>query len=295
MFKGSNVALVTPFKDNKLDEETYIKLINFHLENGTNGLVPAGTTGESPTLSHDEHEKVIELCINEAKGKIPVIAGTGSNSTEEAISLTKHAEKAGADGVLVVTPYYNKPTQEGLYQHYKSINDNTSLPIIIYNIPGRCVIDMSVDTMARLFELKNIAGVKDATGDLNRLDQTIKKLGTEFIQLTGEDGLAFEFNKRGGVGIISVTANIAPKLCSNMQKFSKSNSDKEVKESERIDALPQPVHKALFIESNPSPVKYAAKLLGLCDDAVRLPLVKIMDQTKIEVKKSLVSAKLLNE
>jgi len=295
MFKGSNVALVTPFKDNKLDEETYIKLINFHLENGTNGLVPAGTTGESPTLSHDEHEKVIELCINEAKGKIPVIAGTGSNSTEEAISLTKHAEKAGADGVLVVTPYYNKPTQEGLYQHYKSINDNTSLPIIIYNIPGRCVIDMSVDTMARLFELKNIAGVKDATGDLNRLDQTIKKLGTEFIQLTGEDGLAFEFNKRGGVGIISVTANIAPKLCSDMQKFSKSNTDNEMKEAERIDALLQPVHKALFIESNPSPVKYAAKLLGLCDDAVRLPLVKIMDQTKTEVKKSLISANLLNE
>ncbi len=295
MFKGSNVALVTPFKDNKLDEETYIKLINFHLENGTNGLVPAGTTGESPTLSHTEHEKVIELCINEAKGKIPVIAGTGSNSTEEAIALTKHAEKAGADGVLVVTPYYNKPTQEGLYQHYKTINDNTNLPIIIYNIPGRCVIDMSVDTMARLFELKNIAGVKDATGDLNRLDQTIEKLGPEFIQLTGEDGLAFEFNKRGGVGIISVTANIAPKLCSDMQKFSKSISDNEMKEAERIDALLQPVHKALFIESNPSPVKYAAKLLGLCDDAVRLPLVKIMDQTKTEVKKSLISANLLNE
>jgi len=295
MFKGSNVALVTPFKDNKLDEETYIKLINFHLENGTNGLVPAGTTGESPTLSHAEHEKVIELCINETKGKIPVIAGTGSNSTEEAVALTKHAEKAGADGVLVVTPYYNKPTQEGLYQHYKTINDNTNLPIIIYNIPGRCVIDMSVDTMARLFELKNIAGVKDATGDLNRLDQTIKKLGPKFIQLTGEDGLAFEFNKRGGVGVISVTANIAPKLCSDMQKFSKSNSDNEKKEAERIDALLQPVHKALFIESNPSPVKYAAKLLGLCDDAVRLPLVKIMDKTKTEVKKSLVSAKLLNE
>ena len=167
MFKGSNVALITPFKNNELDEETYIKLINFHLENGTNGLVPAGTTGESPTLSHSEHEKVIELCINESSGKIPVIAGTGSNSTEEAISLTKHAEKAGADGALIVTPYYNKPTQEGLYQHYKAINDNTGLPIIIYNIPGRCVIDMSVDTMARLFELKNIAGVKDATGDLN--------------------------------------------------------------------------------------------------------------------------------
>jgi len=295
MFKGSNVALVTPFKNNKLDEENYIKLINFHLENGTNGLVPAGTTGESPTLSHTEHNKVIELCINEAKGKIPVIAGTGSNSTEEAVALTKHAEKAGADGALIVTPYYNKPTQEGLYQHYKTINDNTNLPIIIYNIPGRCVIDMTVDTMARLFELKNIAGVKDATGDLNRLDQTIKKLGPEFIQLTGEDGLAFEFNKRGGVGIISVTANIAPKLCSDMQKFSKSDSDNEMKEAERIDALLQPVHKSLFIESNPSPVKYAAKLLGLCDDAVRLPLVKIMDETKLKVKNSLVSAKLLNE
>ena len=186
MFKGSNVALITPFKDNVLDIDSYIKLINFHIENGTNGLVPAGTTGESPTLNHDEHEKVIEICIKEAGGKVPVIAGTGSNSTEEAISLTKHAEKAGADGVLIVTPYYNKPTQEGLYHHYKAINDNTSLPIIIYNIPSRCVIDMSVETMARLFELKNIAGVKDATGDLNRLDQTIKKLGPEFIQLTGE-------------------------------------------------------------------------------------------------------------
>ena len=295
MFKGSNVALVTPFKNNELDEETYIKLINFHLENGTNGLVPAGTTGESPTLSHSEHEKVIELCIKESKGKIPVIAGTGSNSTDEAISLTKHAEKAGADGALVVTPYYNKPTQEGLYQHYKSINDNTSLPIIIYNIPGRCVIDMSVDTMSRLFELKNIVGVKDATGDLNRLDQTIKKLGPEFIQLTGEDGLAFQFNKRGGVGCISVTANIAPKLCSEMQKFSKSKSDNEIKEAERIDALLQPVHKSLFAESNPCPVKYAAKLLGLCDDAVRLPLVKITDETKLKVKNSLISAKLLNE
>lgn len=295
MFKGSNVALVTPFKDNKLDEESYIKLINLHLENDTNGLVPAGTTGESPTLSHSEHEKVIELCIKEANGKIPVIAGTGSNSTDEAISLTKHAENAGADGALVVTPYYNKPTQEGLYQHYKAINDNTSLPIIIYNIPGRCVIDMSVDTMARLFELKNIVGVKDATGDLNRLDQTIKKLGPEFIQLTGEDGLAFKFNQRGGVGIISVTANIAPKLCADMQKFSKSKSDNELKEAERIDAMLQPVHKALFIESNPGPVKYAAKLLGFCDDAMRLPLVRITDDTKLKVKNSLISAKLLNE
>ena len=295
MFKGSNVALVTPFKDDKLDEDTYIKLINFHLDNRTNGLVPAGTTGESPTLSHKEHERVIELCINEAKGKIPVIAGTGSNSTEEAISLTKHAEQAGANGALVVTPYYNKPTQEGLYQHYKALNDNCGIPIIIYNIPGRSVVDMSVDTMARLFELKNIVGVKDATGDLNRVDQQKSKMGEEFIQLTGEDGNALEFNKRGGVGCISVTANVAPILCSNMQKFSKSNLENEIKEAERIDALLQPLHKSLFIESNPSPVKYAAKLLGLCDDAVRLPLVKVMDITKREVKKSLISANLINE
>jgi len=293
MFKGSNVALVTPFKNNKLDEETYISLIHYHLKNGTSGLVPAGTTGESPTLNHDEHQKVIEICIREAKGKIPVIAGTGSNSTEEAVALTKHAEKAGADGVLVVTPYYNKPTQEGLYQHYKSINDNTNLPIIIYNIPSRCVIDMSVDTMARLFELKNIVGVKDATGDLNRLDQTTKKLGTDFIQLTGEDGLAFEFNKRGGVGIISVTGNIAPKLCSDMQKYSKSKSDNELKEAERIDQMLQPLHKSLFIESNPAPVKYAASLLNLCSEDVRLPLVKITNETKKKVKSAMEHANLI--
>ena len=293
MFKGSNVALITPFKNNKLDEEAYISLIHFHLKNGTSGLVPAGTTGESPTLNHDEHQKVIEICIRETKGKIPVIAGTGSNSTEEAVALTKHAEKAGADAVFGVTPYYNKPTQEGLYHHYKSINDNTNLPIIIYNIPSRCVIDMSVDTMARLFELKNITGVKDATGDLNRLDQTIKKLGPEFIQLTGEDGLALEFNKRGGVGIISVTGNIAPKLCSDMQKYSKSKSDNEIKEAERIDQILQPLHKSLFIESNPAPVKYAAKLLGLCSDEIRLPLVKIKKETEEEVKKALNFAKLI--
>ena len=293
MFKGSNVALITPFKNNELDVDAYLKLIHFHLENGTNGLVPAGTTGESPTLNHKEHEKVIEICINEAKGKIPVIAGTGSNSTEEAVSLTKHAEKAGADGALVVTPYYNKPTQEGLYQHYKKINDNTNIPIIIYNIPSRCVIDMSVDTMARLFELKNIVGVKDATGDLNRLDQTIKKLGSEFIQLTGEDGLAFKFNQRGGVGIISVTANIAPKLCSDMQKYSKSDSENEIKEAEKIDQMLQPLHKSLFIESNPAPTKYAAKLLGLCSDEIRLPLVNIKKETEEEVSKALSSIKLL--
>ncbi len=294
MFKGSNVALITPFKNNQLDIDCYIKLIHFHLKNGTNGLVPAGTTGESPTLSHKEHEKVIELCINEVKGKIPIIAGTGSNSTEEAISLTKHAENVGADGALVVTPYYNKPTQEGLYQHYKAINDNTSIPIIIYNIPSRCVIDMSVDTMARLFELKNIVGVKDATGDPKRIEQTINKLGNDFIQLTGEDGFAFDFNKRGGVGIISVTANIAPKLCSDFQRFSKSKLKEEIIEAEKIDKILQPLHKSLFLESNPAPVKFAAKILGLCDDEVRLPLVKIKKETQEKIKEALSLANLIN-
>jgi len=293
MFKGSNVALVTPFKNNKLDEETYIKLIHFHIENGTNGLVPAGTTGESPTLSHGEHQKVIELCVKESNGKLPVFAGTGSNSTEEAISLTTHAEKIGADGALIVTPYYNKPTQEGLYQHYKAINDKCGIPIIIYNIPGRSVIDMSVDTMAKLFELKNIIGVKDATGDLNRVNETSKKMGKDFIQLTGNDDNALEFNKRGGVGAISVTANIAPKLCSDFQKFSKSENENEIKEAERLNEVLQPVHHAMFVESNPSPVKYAAKLLGLCDDNVRLPLVTVTDKTKDIVKKALQSSKLI--
>ena len=293
MFKGSNVALVTPFKNNKLDEDTYIKLIHFHIENGTNGLVPAGTTGESPTLSHGEHEKVIELCVKESNGKLPVFAGTGSNSTEEAISLTTHAEKIGANGALIVTPYYNKPTQEGLYQHYKAINDKCGIPIIIYNIPGRSVIDMSVDTMARLFELNNIVGVKDATGDLKRVNQTLDKLGSEFIQLTGNDDNALEFNKRGGVGAISVTANIAPKLCSDFQKYSISKDDVSKKESIRLDSILQPLHHAMFVESNPSPVKYAAKLLKLCDDDVRLPLVKVTEKTKEIIKKALVSSKLL--
>ena len=293
MFKGSNVALVTPFKNDKLDDETYIKLIHFHIKNGTNGLVPAGTTGESPTLSHDEHERVIELCVNESSGKLPVFAGTGSNSTEEAISLTTHAERIGANGALIVTPYYNKPTQEGLYQHYKAINDKCGIPIIIYNIPGRSVIDMSVDTMARLYELKNIIGVKDATGDLERVNQTVKKLGKDFLQLTGNDDNAFEFNKRGGSGAISVTANIAPKLCSDFQKYTKSSNDNDIEQAERLDEVLQPLHHAMFIESNPSPVKYAAKLLRLCEDDVRLPLVKVTDKTKEIVKKALLSAKLI--
>ena len=293
MFKGSNVALVTPFKNDKLDDETYIKLIHFHIKNGTNGLVPAGTTGESPTLSHDEHERVIELCVKESNGKLPVFAGTGSNSTEDAISLTTHAEKIGADAALIVTPYYNKPTQEGLYQHYKAINDKCGIPIIIYNIPGRSVIDMSVDTMAKLYELKNIIGVKDATGDLNRVDETLKKMGKDFIQLTGNDDNALEFNKRGGVGAISVTANIAPKLCSEFQKFSVLNDEKSKSEAEKLNEILQPVHHSMFVESNPSPVKYAAKLLNLCEDDVRLPLVKVTESTKEIVKKALKSANLI--
>ena len=293
MFKGSNVALITPFKDDSLDVESYIKLIHFHLENGTSGLVPAGTTGESPTLSHKEHQQVIDLCIKESNGKIPVIAGTGSNSTDEAISLTTHAEKAGANAALIVTPYYNKPTQEGLYQHYKAINDKCGLPIIIYNIPGRSVIDMSVETMARLFELKNIVGVKDATGDLDRVDKQLKAMGREFIQLTGNDDNALEFNRRGGVGAISVTANIAPKLCSKFQSLTLLSDDKSQKEAESLDKILQPVHHSMFIESNPSPVKYAAKVLGLCDDVVRLPLVRVTDSTKNIINKALETAKLV--
>ena len=293
MFKGSNVALVTPFKNDKLDDETYINLIHFHIKNGTNGLVPAGTTGESPTLSHEEHERVIELCVKESNGKLPVFAGTGSNSTEEAISLTKHAEKIGATGALIVTPYYNKPTQEGLYQHYKAINDKCGIPIIIYNIPGRSVIDMSVDTMARLYELKNIVGVKDATGDLDRVNDTSKKLGKEFMQLTGNDDNALEFNKRGGVGAISVTANIAPKLCSEFQRLSVMNDNNSLSDAEKLNNILQPIHHSMFVESNPSPVKYAAKLLKLCEDEVRLPLVKVTDPTKEIIKKALQSAKLI--
>jgi 4-hydroxy-tetrahydrodipicolinate synthase len=294
MFKGSIVALITPFKDDKLDEENYINLIHYHLKNGTHGLVPGGTTGESPTLSHEEHKKIINLSIKECKNKIPVIAGTGSNSTSEAVELSIFAEKAGSDGLLIVTPYYNKPTQEGLYQHYKKINDNVGIPIIIYNIPSRSVIDMSVDTMARLFELKNIIGVKDATGDLNRADQQLKLMGKEFVMLTGEDGNALEFNQRGGSGCISVTANIAARLCSEMQNASLVRTDEKLQNrANEINKLLTPLNKSLFIESNPSPVKYAASLLKLSNDDVRLPLVKITDPTKSLVLQALKHAHLI--
>ena len=289
MLKGSIVALITPFDNDNLSEEGYIKLINYHLDNGTNGLVPGGTTGESPTLSHNEHRRIIEIAVKECKGKIPVIAGTGSNSTEEAIELSKFAEKAGSDALLVVTPYYNKPTQEGLFQHYKKINDSVGIPIIIYNIPSRSVIDMSVDTMAKLYELKNIKGVKDATGDLNRVDLQLKAMGKEFIQLTGNDDNALEFNKRGGVGAIGVTANIAAKLSSDFQKA----CVEDIKKATELDKLLQPLHTSLFIESNPSPVKYAASLLNMCKPNVRLPLVEVREETKKKVSEALKVAKLL--
>ena len=289
MLKGSIVALITPFKDNTLEEDTYSKLINYHIENGTNGVVPGGTTGESPTLSNNEHKKIIEIAVKECNGKIPVIAGTGSNSTYEAVELSKFAEKAGSDALLIVTPYYNKPTQEGLYQHYKKINDNVGIPIIIYNIPSRSVIDMAPETMARLYELKNIKGVKDATGDLNRVGQQLKLMGKEFIQLTGNDDNALEFNKRGGSGSISVTANIAAKLCSNFQE----NCVHNLTEASKLDKVLQPVHDSMFIESNPSPVKYAASLLGMCNPDVRLPLVQVKEDNKKKISEALKVAKIL--
>ena len=294
MFKGSIVALITPFKDSNLDEESFVSIIHYHLKNGTNGLVPGGTTGESPTISHDEHRKIIEICVKESSGKIPVIAGTGSNSTDEAVALTKFSEKAGADAALVVTPYYNKPTQEGLYQHYKAINDNCGIPIIIYNIPPRSVVDMSVDTMARLFELKNIIGVKDATANLDRVTQQKNKMGDKFVQLSGEDGTALEFNLGGGNGCISVTANIAPKLCSEFQEASLAkNNNNLISKAKQINEKLLPLHNSLFIESNPSGVKYGASLLGLCSEEVRLPLVKTTAPTKKIVKSAMSRAGLL--
>ena len=294
MFKGSIVALITPFKDSNLDEESFVSIIHYHLKNGTNGLVPGGTTGESPTISHDEHRKIIEICVKESSGKIPVIAGTGSNSTDEAVALTKFSEKTGVDAALVVTPYYNKPTQEGLYQHYKAINDNCGIPIIIYNIPPRSVVDMSVDTMARLFELKNIIGVKDATANLDRVTQQKNKMGDKFVQLSGEDGTALEFNLRGGNGCISVTANIAPKLCSEFQEASLAkNNNNLISKAKQINEKLLPLHNSLFIESNPSGVKYGASLLGLCSEEVRLPLVKTTAPTKKIVKSAMSRAGLL--
>ena len=291
-FRGSFTALVTPFsKDGALDEKAFRALVAWQIAEGTSGLVPVGTTGESPTLSHDEHKRVVEWCVDEAKGRVPVVAGSGSNSTQEAIDLSRHAEKAGADAVLVVTPYYNKPTQEGLYQHFKAINEAIGIPILMYNIPGRSVIDMSVDTMKRLFELKNIAGVKDATANLVRVSQQRAELGSDFNQLSGEDSTALAFNAHGGHGCISVTSNVAPRLCADFQGACRRG---DYAAALTLQDKLMPLHLALFVESNPAPAKYALSVLGRCTDTVRLPLVTLADKSKAVVRDAMVHAGLIN-
>jgi len=291
MFKGSIVALITPFRNGKVDEEAFAKLVDWHVEQGTNGLVPCGTTGESPTLTAAEHKRVIELCVKQAAGRVPVIAGTGSNNTAEALEYTKAAAEMGADAALVVMPYYNKPMPEGQYAHFKAINDAVDIPILIYNIPGRSVVNMSVETMARLFELKNIVGVKDATADLARVSLQRMVLGPDFCQLSGEDPTALGFNAQGGVGCISVTANVAPALCAQMQEATLAGD--YAKALEIHDRL-MPLHKALFLESSPSPVKYAAGLLGLCAPDLRLPMVPVSPATETAVADALRKAGVLN-
>jgi 4-hydroxy-tetrahydrodipicolinate synthase len=291
MFRGSFTALVTPFDNGGLDERAFRDLVEWQIAEGTDGLVPVGTTGESPTLSHEEHHKVVDWCINQAKGRVPVIAGAGSNSTAEAIGLAQHAEKAGANAVLIVTPYYNKPTQDGLYRHYKAINDAISIPIIIYNIPPRSVIDMSVDTMAKLSKLKNIAGVKDATAKLDRVSLQRQECGEDFIQLSGEDGTALGFNAHGGHGCISVTANVAPRLCAEFQDASLAG---DYKKALTIQDRLMPLHVALFVESSPAPAKYALSLLGKCSDHCRLPLAPIQESTKRTVRDAMIHAGLIN-
>jgi 4-hydroxy-tetrahydrodipicolinate synthase len=290
-FRGSFTALVTPFQNGAVDEKAFRTLVAWQIDEGTSGLVPVGTTGESPTLSHDEHKQVVEWCMSEVRGRVPVIAGAGSNSTREAIDLAQHAEKAGADAVLVVTPYYNKPTQEGLYQHFKAINDAIGVPIIIYNIPPRSVIDMSVDTMKRLYELKNIAGVKDATANLVRVSQQRAALGPEFIQFSGEDGTALGFMAHGGHGCISVTSNVAPRLCSEFQGACLRG---DYAAALTLQDKLMPLHQNLFIETSPSPVKYGLSLLGKCEDRVRLPMVPLSDKSKAAVHDAMVHAGLIN-
>jgi 4-hydroxy-tetrahydrodipicolinate synthase len=290
-FRGSFTALVTPFNNGSVDEAAFRGLVDWQIAEGTSGLVPVGTTGESPTLSHDEHGKVVEWCIDQAKGRVPVVAGAGSNSTAEAIERARHAEEAGADAVLVVTPYYNKPTQEGLYQHFKAINDVIGIPIIIYNIPGRSVIDMSVDTMARLFELPNIAGVKDATANVVRVSQQRAAMGEGFNQLSGEDATALGFMAHGGHGCISVTANVAPRLCAEFQGACLRG---DYGEALKLQDKLMPLHTALFIETNPAPAKYALSVLGKCAETVRLPMVPLFDKTRAAVREAMVHAGLIN-
>jgi 4-hydroxy-tetrahydrodipicolinate synthase len=290
-FRGSFTALVTPFKNGSVDQGAFRDLVEWQIAEGTNGLVPVGTTGESPTLSHDEHKQVVEWCIDQAKGRVPVVAGAGSNSTREAVELAQHAEKAGADAVLVVTPYYNKPTQEGLYQHFKAINDAIGIPIIMYNIPVRSVIDMSVDTMKRLYDLKNIAGVKDATASMVRVSQQRAAMGEGFNQLSGEDATALGFMAHGGHGCISVTSNVAPRLCAEFQGACLRG---DYATALTLQDKLMPLHQNLFIETSPAPVKYALSLLGKIAETLRLPMVPIGDKSKAAVRDAMVHAGLIN-
>jgi len=290
MFKGSIPAVITPFNEEKVDYNSLNKVLNHLIDNGSHGLVPCGTTGESPTLSHDEHKKIIEETIRIADKRVPVIAGTGSNNTLEAIEYTNHAENLGADAALIVTPYYNKPTQSGLYEHFKKIAKKTDIPIIIYNIPGRSIVDMSIETMIELSKIENIIGVKDATNDLFRPLLTRKKMQNNFCYLSGEDGTALAYLAQGGHGCISVTANVAPKLCSEMHS---AWLEKNISKAQEINLKLSSLHEALFIESSPGPVKYAASLLGLCNQDTRLPLSRIKDDTKKLVKSCLQELHLL--
>ena len=291
MFRGSIPALITPFKNGAVDEEAFQRFVEWQIDQGSHGLVPCGTTGESPTLSHEEDMRVTRLCVEAAAGRVPVIAGTGSNSTEEAILLTKSAKEAGADAVLIVTPYYNKPTQEGLYAHYAAIHDAVEIPIVIYNIPGRSIVDMSVETMARLAELPNIVGVKDATADLVRPALTRLAIDAEFTQLSGEDATVVPFLAQGGHGCISVTANIAPRACAELQEaWQQGDLDTVARINDRL----MPLHKALFVESSPAPVKYGASLLGLAENRLRLPLVTVKPDTETKVREAMVHAGLIN-
>jgi 4-hydroxy-tetrahydrodipicolinate synthase len=284
LFHSSYTALLTPFKDNKVDYSSYRELIDFQINNGTHGLVPVGTTGESPTLSHDEHKKLIEVCIEQSNGRVPVIAGAGSNSTSEAVDFVKHACSAGADGLLVVTPYYNKPTQSGLLAHYNELIKHTSKPIIIYDIPGRSVIQMTDETMAKLAQDQFIVGVKDATADLTRPTRLQNVISDDFIQLSGEDGTALAYLAAGGHGCISVTANIAPKLLSRMHNAWKQG---DINTAQEINKKLMPLHDALFCETSPGPLKYAASLLGICSSDARLPIVEIEEDSKLKVKNAL--------
>ena len=289
--KGSIPALITPMKDGKVDETAFRKFVSWQIEQGSQGLVPCGTTGESPTLSHEEHMRVVELCVEEAAGRVPVIAGTGSNSTAEAIHLTRHAKQAGANAALVVMPYYNKPTPEGQYRHFKAIHDAADIPIVVYNIPGRSVVDMSIETMARLAKLPNIIGVKDATNDLARPVRTKNAIGPDFCMLSGEDATVMAFLAQGGHGCISVTANVAPRLLSEMHGAWRRG---DVKSAMSINERLTPLHEALFCEASPGPVKYAANMLGHCQADLRLPLCEIADASKQKVQRALASAGLIN-